>query len=112
MTRAPQEAPQEKTTDYSEINHQKYPISFSQKRKRIFIVGDSHLSRIGKERFKNDANVYFKCFSGANTKQLDCYVVPTLAYESPDSVIIHIGSNEITKSNYNNVNVEDLAKKV
>ena len=32
--------------------------------------------------------------------------------ESPYSVIIHIGSNDITKSNYNNVNVEDLAKKI
>ena len=73
---------------------------------------------VGKERFKknvknvNGANVYFKCFSGANTKQLDYYVVPTLADENPDSVIIHIGSNDITKSNYNHINVEDLAKKI
>ena len=27
-------------------------------------------------------------------------------------MIIHIGSNDITKSNYNNVNVEGLAKKI
>ena len=57
-------------------------------------------------------NVYFKCFGDANTKQLDYYVIPTLAEESPDSVIIHIGSNDFTKSNYNNVNLEDLAKKI
>ena len=74
------------------------------------------LQYFGKERFEkivDGANVYFKFFSGANTtKQLDDYVVPALADESPHSVIIHIGSNDITKSNYNNVNVENLAKKI
>ena len=115
ITRTPQKAPQEKTTNYSEINYHKYPISFSHKRNKIFVVGDSHLSKIGKKRFKKNvdgANVYFKCFSGANTKQLDYYVVRTLADENPDLVIIHIGSNDITKSNYNNVSVEGLAKKI
>ena len=80
--------PQEKTTNYSEINYQKYSVSFGHKRDKNFVVGDSHLSRIGKERFKKNvdgANVYFKCFSGANTKQLDYNVVPTLAHESPDN---------------------------
>ena len=57
-------------------------------------------------------NLYFTCFSGANNKQLDYYVAPILADESPDSVIIHIGSNGITKSSYNNVNMEDLAKNI
>ena len=74
-----------------------------------------YLQYFGKERFKKNvdgANVYFKFFSGANTKQLDYYVVPALADESPDSVIIHIGSNDIAKSNCNNENVEDLAKKI
>ena len=85
------------------------------KRNKIFVVGHSHLSRTGKVRFKKNVdgtNVYFTCFSGVNTKQLDYYVVPTLAEESPDSVETHIGSNSITKSNYNNVNVEDLSKKI
>ena len=115
VTRTPQKAPQEKATNYNDINYQKYSVSFSLKRNKIFVVGDSHLIRIGKERFKKNvdgANVYFKCFSGANTKQLDYYVVATLADENPDSVIIHIGSNDITTSNYNNVNVAGLAKKI
>ena len=113
VTRTPQEAPQEKTTNYNENNYQKYPISFSHKRNKIFVVGGSHLSRIGKERFKKNVDcaiVYYKYFCGANTKQLDYYVVPTLADEIPDSVIIHIGSNDITKSNYNNL--EGLGKKI
>ena len=76
---------------------------------------NSHISRTGKERIKKNfdgANVYFRCFSGANTKQLDCYIVTILADRSPDSVIIHISSNDMTKSTYNNVNVHDLAKKI
>ena len=73
------------------------------------------LVELAKKNLKRNvdrANAYFKCFSRANTKQLDKYVVPTLTDESPDSVIIHIGSNDITKSNYDNVSVEDLAKKI
>ena len=80
-----------------------------------FPKANMYLQYFGKERFKKNvdgANVYFKFFSGANIKQLDYYVVPALADESPDSVITHIGSNDITKSSYNNVNVEKLAKKI
>ena len=47
VTRTLQEAPQEKTTNYSEIKYQKYPISFRHKRNKILVVGDSHLNRIG-----------------------------------------------------------------
>ena len=50
VKRTPQEAPQEKTTNYSEINYKKYPISFSHKGNKIFVVGDSHLSKIGKKK--------------------------------------------------------------
>ena len=39
--------------------------------------------------------VSFKCFSGAKTKQLDYYVVPTLVDETPQTVVIHIGSSDI-----------------
>ena len=53
-----------------------------------------------------------KSFSGANTNQLDYYVVPLLVDEKPDNVVIHIGSNDITKFNYNNVNAEELAHRI
>ena len=38
------------------------------------------------------------------------YVVPTLADEKPESIILHIGSSDITKTNYDNVNTGDLAQ--
>ena len=79
------------------------------------MIGDSHLNRINKSRFKNDNiehAVYFKCFSGSNTKQLNYYANPTLVDEQPNTVIVHIGSNDITKFNYSKVDVEDLAQRI
>ena len=53
---------------YEERNYSRKP-----QRKKIFIIGDSHLTRIKKDSlrkiFKGD-KVYFKYFSGANNKQL------------------------------------------
>ena len=68
---------------------------FSNKRNKISVIGNSGLTRIDKERFKKNvygANVSFKFFNGANTKQLDYPLVLKLADENPDSVVIHVGS--------------------
>ena len=56
--------------------------------------------------------VSFKCLSGANTKQLDYYVVPTLVDETQQTVVIHIGSNDNTESKIKQINVDDLAHKI
>ena len=56
--------------------------------------------------------VSFKCFSGANTKQFGYYIVPTLVDETPQAVVIHIGSNDITESKIKQINLDDLAQKV
>ena len=53
-----------------------------------------------------NARVYMKSFSGANSTQSDYYEVPMLVDEKPNNIVIHIGSNDITKLNYNNVNAE------
>ena len=52
--------------------------------------------------------MYFKCSNGANTKQLDHYVIPVLADKKPQIVVIHIRSNDI-KFNYHDIEVNDLA---
>ena len=85
-----------------------------QKRKSV-VIGDSYLNRINKSRFKNDNIehvVYFKCFSGSNTKQLNYYANPTLVDEQPNTVIFHIGSNDITQFNYSKVDVKILHKEL
>ena len=49
-------------------------------------------------------------FPGANTKQLVRCSIPMLVDEKPKATIIHIGSNDITKSNYHTINADELAK--
>ena len=56
----------------------------SKEKKKFYIIGDSHLNRIRKDKFKESiqkARVYVKSFSGTNTNQLDYYVVPLLVDE-------------------------------
>ena len=56
--------------------------------------------------------VSFKYFSGTNTKQLDYYIVSTLVDETPQTVVIHIGSNDIMESKIKQINLDDLAQKI
>ena len=65
-----------------------------------------------KKKKNTEHAVYFKCFSSSYTKQLNYYANPTLVDEQPNTVIVHIGSNDITKFNYSKVDVEDLAQSV
>ena len=82
-------------------------------KEKVCIIGDSHLKRISKRKLDNVGKmVSFKCFSGANTKQLDYYIVPTLVDETPQAVVIHIGSKDITESKIKQINLDDLAQKI
>ena len=83
-------------------------------KEKVCIIGDSHLKRINKRKLKYNVGqmVSFKCFSGANTKHLDYYVVPTLVDEIPQIVVIHIGSNDITESKIKQINLDNLAQKI
>ena len=50
-------------------------------KKKSYIIGDSQLNRIRKDKFKEStakSRVYVKSFSGANSNQLDYYIVPLL----------------------------------
>ena len=79
------------------------------------VVGDSYLNRINKTRFKNDNvehPVYFKCFRGSNTKQLNYYANLTLVDEQSNTVIVHISSNDFTKFSYSKVDVKYLAQRI
>ena len=51
----------------------------SKEKKKSYIIGESHLNKIRKDKFKGSTpkfRVYVKSFSGANTNQLDYYIVP------------------------------------
>ena len=80
-----------------------YASATKSKTEKVCIIGDSHLRRINKTQFRKELVKklsYFKYFSASNTKQLNYYIAPTLADETPQTVIIHIGSNDISKTNY------------
>ena len=44
----------------------------------------------------------FRSFSGANSKQLDHYIIPNLVDNKPDVVLLHVSTNDIL-SNANNI---------
>ena len=92
-----------------------YASATKSKNEKVCIIGDSHLRQINKRQFRKELVKkfsYFKCFSGANTKQLNYYVVPTLVDETPQTVVIHIGSNDISKAKYKTMNIQDLAQRI
>ena len=49
--------------------------------KKMFVVGDSHVKRIkhlDSDKELRSGKAFLKSFSGANSKQLDHYIIPTL----------------------------------
>ena len=51
-----------------------------------------------------DANIYKKCFPGVSSNHLNHHILPTLHEDQPDSVIIHVGINDLL----NDVAINDL----
>ena len=97
-----------------EIQQQKWE-NYCNRNSKVFSIGDSQLNRINKKNFWKEFKgdwVSFKCFAGANTKQLHKYSIPILVDEKPNTSIIHIGPNNITKSNYHIIHPDELAKRI
>ena len=66
--------------------------------RKVLVVGDSHIKRIRRNDFNKElknGKAIFRSFSGANTRQLDHYILPPLVDDKPDAVIIHVGTNNI-----------------
>ena len=81
--------------------------------RKVILYGDSHLNRIsGREMKKFTPNTLpiVRAFPGATAEHLLHYVQPTLIEERPDSVVIHIGTNNVTKRKM--TSPADLARKI
>ena len=65
------------------------------KSKNVFLIGDRHSNSINIQSEVKGDWVCFKCFAGANAKQLDYYSIPMLVEEKPNTTIIHVASNDI-----------------
>ena len=76
--------------------------------KKIFMADDSHVKRIKRIDFNKElrsGKAFFRSFSGgANSKQVDHYIIPTLVDDKPDVVLLHVGTNDIL-SNANDTEV-------
>ena len=47
-----------------------------------------------KKKFRHN-EIYKKCFSGVNANHLKHHIIQTLSEDKPDTVIIHVGVNDI-----------------
>ena len=78
---------------------------------KILVVGDSHVKRIRRIDFNKElrhGEPYVRSFSGATSKQLDHYIIPSLVDDKPDAFIIHVGTNHILY----NASYEDITRNI
>ena len=68
--------------------------------KRITVIGDSILKGIKGREMSNHVThgrTYVKPFPGATCTQMMHYIVPTLTEDRPDAMVIHVGTNDVTR---------------
>ena len=82
------------------------------RKRKLFVVGDSHLKRLSKQLFNysiRDTHAVIKNFDGATTKRLGHHVLPILKEDKPYSVLMHVGTNDVNNHNLYAVSPEKLA---
>ena len=66
-------------------------------KRTIAIVGDSMVKNIYRPSYSdNKSNVFVKSISGAKTKCMKSYIIPTVELE-PDAIVIHCGTNDLRR---------------
>jgi len=65
--------------------------------KSTIILGDSTIEYVDTRRMKSKGkNVFRKCFPGSSTEDIKHYMVPSLA-KDPDQVVILMGTNDLNR---------------
>ena len=85
--------------------------SISKNGREILVVGDSHVKRIRRIDFNKElrnGKAYCRSFSGATSKQLDHYIIPSLVDDKPDAVIVQLGTSDILY----NASYEDITRNI
>ena len=69
------------------------------KGKRLAVFGDSMINRFNRKEFYRlvKGHCTFKSFQGANSKDLNHYVLQTLNNVKPDVAMVHVGTNDVRK---------------
>ena len=83
--------------------------------KSICVVGDSMIGRIRMPEFnrcitnnlKLNATARKKFFPGGIAKEIGHYILPTLEEQCPDAILIHAGTNNLSKKDFNAKTVAD-----
>ena len=70
----------------------------NQNRPTVVIIGDSMLKNVHGWRLSKNVRAEVKSFSGATVEDMFDYIKPTLKNQ-PDEIIIHIGTNNLKRSN-------------
>ena len=83
--------------------------TITKKGKNVTVFGDSIVGRINKKEINKftKANVFIKSFSGATVKDMHTYVEPTLERKICDTVIIHVGTNDIPDKQKSTKDISD-----
>ena len=69
--------------------------------KKVCLLGDSIIRRIDILEFDkcmDDGNAIKRCFPGCSSKEMKYYVKEVLEEAHPNTMIIHVGTNDMTKS--------------
>ena len=75
--------------------------SISKNGRKTLVVGDSHVKRIRRIDFNKEhrnGKTYFRSFSGATSKQLDHYIIPSLNDDKPDAILNKASYEDIARN--------------
>ena len=81
-------------------------------RNKIKIICDSIPKGIRLREFNrniNNGNAKIKCFPGSTVKQLKHYSIPMLSEERPNTVVLHVGINDLVSTRENKTPDDELA---
>ena len=79
------------------------------------MIGDSHIQRVERDKLRNlldNAKSFVRYFSGAKMEDLHHYLTPLLLKEKPDTIVIHVGSNNKTHRIFEDFNADKLADEI
>ena len=85
------------------------------RKRKLFVVGDSHLKRLSKQLFNysiRDTHAVIRNFYGTTTRRLGHHVLPILKEDKPDSALIYIGTSDINNHKLYAASSEMLASDI
>ena len=80
-------------------------------KKNIVIVGDSIINNIDAKGLGKNHNIKVRSYGGATTRDMVDHIKPSLR-SKPDVIIIHAGTNDLTKEEKTTINLQNIVDDV